>query len=164
MTEEARSFEKFEPEDLAMLAAIAQQDLQSFIERNPHHSTLSERLILVALCQGAAMHYVDGRNGVKDFDVWSFFADDGFSPAYPPRRRGTGLYQGPRFSDSTRRVDLLGHTLPKPVDADPVAAVTSYLRDPKTESAWQLSRKAVVVISPAHLSGKVLWPAPHASA
>jgi hypothetical protein len=28
---------------------------------------------------GAAVHYTDGRNGVKDFDVWSFYAkrDDG---------------------------------------------------------------------------------------
>ena len=26
------------------------------------------------LCQGAALHYVNGRNGVKDFDVWSFYA------------------------------------------------------------------------------------------
>jgi hypothetical protein len=25
------------------------------------------------LCQGAALHYLDGRTGVKDFDVWSFY-------------------------------------------------------------------------------------------
>ena len=27
-----------------------------------------------ARCQGAALHYVNERNGVKDFDVWSFYA------------------------------------------------------------------------------------------
>ena len=29
------------------------------------------------LCQGAALHYVNGRNGVKDFDVWSIYAHYG---------------------------------------------------------------------------------------
>ncbi len=28
--------------------------------------------LAVALCQGAAMHYYDNTNGVKDFDVWFF--------------------------------------------------------------------------------------------
>jgi hypothetical protein len=27
----------------------------------------------VPLCQGGALHYVNGSNGVKDFDVWSFY-------------------------------------------------------------------------------------------
>jgi len=31
------------------------------------------RLLGRALCQGAALRYVNGSNGVKDFDVWSFY-------------------------------------------------------------------------------------------
>jgi hypothetical protein len=35
---------------------------------------LEDSLVCVALCQGAALHFVDGENGVKDFDVWTFYA------------------------------------------------------------------------------------------
>jgi len=36
------------------------------------------------LCQGAALHYVNGKNGVKDFGVWSFYAQHDDWP-FPPR-------------------------------------------------------------------------------
>ena len=125
--DEARSYDRFEDDDLAHLADLARRDLGAFIVRNPHHAGLRARVLAVALCQGAALHYVDGKNGVKDFDVWTFFADDGASPAYPVRRRGEGSFEGSRFADSTRRVDLLGRTLKVSADADPIRAVQSYL-------------------------------------
>ncbi|HHJ81360.1 MAG TPA: hypothetical protein ENJ65_06970, partial [Candidatus Tenderia electrophaga] len=31
-----------------------------------------QKPLAVALCQGGAMHYHDGVNGIKDFDVWFF--------------------------------------------------------------------------------------------
>jgi hypothetical protein len=34
--------------------------------------------------QGAALHYVNGQNGIKDFDVWSFYAQYDDWP-FPPR-------------------------------------------------------------------------------
>ncbi len=45
------------------------------------------RLVCRALCQGAALHYLDGTNGVKDFDVWSFYAERGDGP-FPYGWRG----------------------------------------------------------------------------
>ena len=44
-----------------------------------------------ALCQGAALHYVDAKNGVKDFDVWSFYTQraDGSFPYLWQERRTT---------------------------------------------------------------------------
>jgi hypothetical protein len=57
---------------LAALAADAEAEL---FGRNPHGSgRYAGRLLGRALCQGAALHYVDKKNGVKDFDVWSFYA------------------------------------------------------------------------------------------
>ena len=47
------------------------------------------RLVCRALCQGAALHYVDAANGVKDFDVWSFYAQRADRP-FPYRWRGHG--------------------------------------------------------------------------
>lgn len=158
MNGEPRSFDHFGAEDLTRLAGLAEQDLQSFIARNPHHASLPERILLIALCQGAALHYLDGSNGVKDFDVWSFFADDGSSPRYPVRRRGIARYDGSRFSDSTRRVDLLGRTISGATGADPVAEVQAYLRRPLTASARHLGKKGVVIASPTSLLGTVIWP------
>src|ERR1700727_1064079 len=49
-----------------------------------------------ALYQGAALHYLDGKNGVKDFDVWSFYAALGDGP-FPYRWRGTADFGPSRF-------------------------------------------------------------------
>jgi hypothetical protein len=113
---------------------------------------------------GAAVHYVDARNGVKDFDVWSFYAkrDDG---SFPYRWRGTadygpskfGRYSGDPPSYTGRRVDFLGRSLRAPLDADPVAAVREYLAARNTASAKELAAKAVVLIYPQELLGQVIW-------
>ena len=69
-----------ELEDLARLRRIATQDRELFFARNPDVAIYSDRLITVALCQGAALHFVDRKNGVKDLDVWTFYAE------HPARR------------------------------------------------------------------------------
>ncbi|KIG11217.1 hypothetical protein BurMR1_1877 [Burkholderia sp. MR1] len=64
-----RSLEPIDADDLATFALIASQDRDDFFARHarPQHFLCS------ALCQGAAKHYIDRTNGVKDIDVWSFF-------------------------------------------------------------------------------------------
>ena len=151
-----RSYDRFGAEDLAHLADIARRDLEAFIARNPHHQSLKDRILLVALCQGAAVHYLNGTNGVKDFDVWTFFADDGASPPYPARRRGVEPFEGTRFTSSTRRVDLLGRTLKAEAASDPIEIVRGYLRS-ASGSGWHLAQKAVVVLEPAERRGEVIW-------
>ena len=106
--------------DLLRLAALAADAEAELFRRNPQGSgRYAGRLLGRALCQGAALHYVNGSNGVKDFDVWSFYAQSDDWP-FPARWRGTrdfgpskfGRYPGdpPRYSG--RRVDLLGRLLP----------------------------------------------------
>jgi len=67
------------------------------------------------LCQGAALHYADGANGVEDFDVWSFYAEhpDGPFPARWRRPADFGPSKSGRFPGDPahyqgRRVDLMG--------------------------------------------------------
>ena len=109
-------------------------------------ANLSPRLVCRALCQGAALHYLDSRNGVKDFDVWSFYAQraDGL---FPYRWRGTadygpskfGRYPGDPPSFTGRRVDLLRRSLEMPLGAQPAMVLSDYLSAARTASAKALA-------------------------
>lgn len=71
------------------------------------------------MCQGAGLHYVDYKTGVKDFDVWSVYAEHPGGP-FPARWRGTadfgvskfGCYSGDPDRYRGRRVDIMGRHSP----------------------------------------------------
>jgi hypothetical protein len=162
-----RSLERIEIADLLRLAVLAVDAEAELFRRNPQGcGRYAGRLLGRALCQGAALHYVDGNNGVKDFDVWSFYAQYDDWP-FPPRWRGTrdfgpskfGRYSSdpPRYSG--RRVDLLGRSLPVRPGTDPADALRRYLAARRTASAKALAAKAVVLIVPENRTGEIVWPA-----
>ena len=130
-----RSFKRIRTEDLARLAAIARADRNDLFRRNPELAAVyADRLLCVALCQGAALHYLDGRNGVKDFDVWSFFKAHP-RRAFPARRNMHRDFGDRRFGVSPdrpvfvgRRVDLIGRSIPFQPGQTAVEAVREYLR------------------------------------
>jgi hypothetical protein len=159
-----RSHERITKSDLRRLGEIAAFDRESLFTRHPRLAVYRERLFAVALCQGAALHYLDGKNGVKDFDVWSFFRAD---PArtFPYRRNASADFGDPRFGKSPdwehyvgRRVDLLGRSLPVPEDESPVEALQAYLSSGSTASARALAKKAMILIYPENQLGQVVWP------
>ena len=79
-----RSLAPIDLADLLRLAALAADAEAGLFERNPRGSgRYAGRLLGRALCQGAALHYVNGQNGVKDFDVWSFYAQWMTGPSRP---------------------------------------------------------------------------------
>jgi hypothetical protein len=162
----ARSLAQIDRSDLLRLAGLAAEVEAGLFARNPEGAgRYAGRLLCRALCQGAALHYINEKNGVKDFDVWSFYAVDGDGP-FPYRWRGTADYGPSKFgrypddppSFTGRRVDLLGRSLPAPPDADPAAAVSAYLSTARTASARALAAKAAVLIEPQHLADKIIWP------
>lgn len=142
-------------------------------EHNPNWGCYRGRLLCVALCQGAALHYLDRETGVKDFDVWTFFAR---SPGRPhpdaalfrrrklvdfgPSRFGRTPTAPPGFAG--RRVDLFARDLDAPISADPATVLRQWLRRASTTTARKLAEKAVVLIEPA--SGQVVWPYSQVSA
>lgn len=157
--------------DLQHLGRVAAIDRERFYQKRPEYR---DRLLCVALCQGAAKHFVDMQNdspdpnGVKDFDVWSFFAAIP-GERFPADRRNVGVDFGPskfgqregethpRFRHFVgRNVDLLMRSLPVPMSAEPTAALREYLREARTKSAQELAAKAVVLIEPA--AGTIVWP------
>ena len=93
----SRSLEPIGDGDLSRLCDLALADLAAFFDRRPETGELyAERLLCIALCQGAALHFTDNKNGIKDFDVWSFFAAHPSRP-FPYRRRGTADFGPSKF-------------------------------------------------------------------
>jgi len=161
----SRSFVKITEIDLRRLGKVATTDRQSFYQRNPQTALLyNDRLFAVALCQGGALHYVDGKNGIKDLDVYTFYVENPVKP-FPYRRRGVADFGDPKFGTSEdsphfigRRVDLIGRSLKQADPTDPIGSIQRYLSDQRTDTARFLSKKAVVLIEPNHLLGNIIWP------
>lgn len=125
----------------------------------------ADRVVCVALCQGAALHFLDGKNGVKDFDVWTFFAKHPNERLQAEQRKAHGNFGPSKFGRSPadagyigRRIDFLMRSIDCQPDAGPLEAISQCLAAGATVSAKALAMKAVVVIEPAHLRGRVVWP------
>jgi len=150
-----RSYKRITDRDLARLAEIAAADREAFIDAHPRYAPLSRRVVCVALCQGAALHFVDGRNGIKDFDVWTFYARTPRA-VFPPRRRVTRDFGFPKFGQSPdwhhfvgRRVDMLGRSVNATDTAKSIATIRRYFESGRTASARFLRQKAVVLLEPS---------------
>ena len=160
-----RSKEKITKRDLLKLAIIAREDRTEFFKRNPKWEKLyKDKILCVALCQGSALHYVDNKNGVKDFDVWTFFKRNPKYP-FPYRRIGYKDYGKSKFgvhpnlknSYEGRKVDLIGRSIPFSNNESAIDTLTNYLKNRKTKSAKLLSQKAVVIIEPKKYLGEIIW-------
>ena len=69
---EARSLEPITRADLKKLARIVRTEREEFFGRHPEWAMLyRKRLVCVALCKDAALHFVNGSTGVDVFDVWA---------------------------------------------------------------------------------------------
>ena len=149
---------------LTRLAEIANADRDDRFARRPRWHIYRDRVLLVALCQGAALHYLDGRNGVKDLDVWTFYArhPEGEFPARWRVMADFGPSDLGRHPDDAgftgRHVDLIGRSIDALPGSDAVRAVRTYLRARRTTSARALAAKAVIAVDPLELRGATVWP------
>ena len=165
-----RSYAPFTDDHLKRLVKIAQEDERALFERNPHLAVYRDRLLLVALCQGAGLHYVHcqkgvkRKNGVKDLDVYSFYAEDLKVP-WPYRRHGVadfgesefGYHPNKKKQFVGRHVDLLGRALRVDPDANPVEAIREWLATSNNATPRLLRMKGVVGLYPARYKGRVIW-------
>ena len=161
-----RSYEKIARPDLNKLLLFSHQDREGFFNRYPRWRKLyANRIMCIALCQGAALHYVDGENGIKDFDVWTFFYEHSKGP-FPYRRRVEkdfgiskfGCHPADAKNFKGRRIDMIGRSLKVRKSTDPIKAIRNYLSKPRSKSAKELSKKAVVLLTPERYMGKIVWP------
>ncbi len=121
-----------------------------------------EKPLAVALCQGAALHYYDHKNGIKDFDVWFFYPFAG--KHLPYRTVWSWDYQNPKFGHHPanvkrqgRDVDVIVRSIKNYSKNDPINTIYSFLLHEATASARELGKKAVVMVSPNEVLGKTIW-------
>jgi hypothetical protein len=161
-----RSYAKISKFNLRKLLQLANEDRREFFDRNPRWKKLyADRIICMALCQGAALHYVDKKNGVKDFDVWTLYSENNEAP-FPYRRIGHKDFGSSKFGihpDDVdifkgRCVDLIGRSLKVSKSANPVTTIRTCLHKPPTKSMAELSKKAVVMLFPEKYFAKIIWP------
>jgi len=177
-----RTYEPLTLEHLDRLAEIARQDRLRFVAKQPD---LRNQFLASALVQGGAQHWVDGKHGVKDLDVYSFFALPRGYARFPADIRqvhadfgrselGRAVYDpnwaksGKRLKDferwsqfEGRRVDLMLRGLAVGVSQDPVGAIQAWLRSGRSErdgSRWYLAQRPVILIEPSAHRGEVIWP------
>lgn len=157
-----RSYERISLEDLSRLAEISRLDREDLFARKRRYGVLEEGLICVVLCQGAALHFLDGENDVKDFDVWTFYAARPDYPAFPRRRCVSRVFGDSRFGRPPekpgfldRRVDLLGRSIKVGTEGDPAAILGRYLSEDGTASACALaqSRSLARAVGPTREGG-----------
>ena len=158
-----RSKEIITKSDLKKLLRLASIDINSFFDRNPKYKEHQGEETLVALCQGAALHYIDKTNGVKDFDVWFFYPSKNITLPY--RRRGVVDFGVSNFGKHPNVKEYLGRTVDVLMRSDsyfkcknPQKAMVNYLVLKKSETSYSLSQKAVIGLHPKSVFGKVIWP------
>ena len=118
--------------------------------------------LVVALCQGAAMHYYDKSNGIKDFDIWFFYP---FNKKHLPYRTIWNWdYTNPKFGRHPsisgyegRKVDVIVRSIKNYTSKDPVKTIYQYFESENTASSRELAKKAVVLLSPTSKLGETIW-------
>ncbi len=161
-----RSYAWLTKTDLKKLARLAREDREDFFERHPEWAILYRRRVLcLALCGGAALHYLNGITGISQFELWTLYAEHPEAPFphqhvthrdYGESRFGRdadlpGTYRGRRIVVQSRSVDA------SPAD-DPLEVLQRYLKAGTTPTARALARGAVVLIEPEELLGLEAWP------
>ena len=160
-----RSFKSISKADLRRLADIAAADRRDFFSRHPDWAKLySKRYFATALCQGAALHYLAGEVGIQDFDLYTFYSANPARRWYAKRNKHYD-FGSPKFGVSLdrpdfvgRRVDLLARAIDRGPREDPAGAIQRWLRLGQTATARLLANKALVLLSPPHRLGEVVWP------
>lgn len=175
----ARSYEPVTDEDLARLRSLA---LERAVEMRAKRPDWCSELLAACLVQGAARHRLRGDRGVKDLDVYLFFArpyTETDSQNFPFNRGGTDrdfgasahgrqLYTAadrvdpglakriPRWEKFTgRRVDVLARAIE--TRASPQEAVVAWLERGEGSAAF-LAPTPVIALESA--LGSVWWAGP----
>jgi hypothetical protein len=163
--EDVRTYEELGSDDLQEIRQYAIEELNRFLYKvgNPEgkYKVYRGKLIAMCLCQGAAQHFVDGKTGIKDFDVWFFFTED--ENIRIPNIKNMRYSACKLLKDvGEKRVDFLKKSIKRDVidmskSEKPRDILRSYLQNANTSTSKELAKKAIVGLYPDEVFGKVIW-------
>ena len=146
--------------ELESLLALAIGDEERFFREHDNCVVpYRNRLLCIALCQGAALQFLGQGYGVADFDVHFFYAKNPDKPRLSRAVKRTIADVGGFAAipvDYVRTV-VPGATLTGDTRST-VEQLQAFLQQRPTANAFHLAQKAVVGLSPSPLFGRVLWP------
>jgi hypothetical protein len=148
--------------DLKRLAEIAKEDRNIFFLKYPGwKKEFANRVLCIALCQGAGQHYVDGKTGINDFDIYTFYRKNLDKKWYAKRIKSYD-FGNPKFGQSKdkpdfigRRVDCFGREIEIRKNEKLIIALRRYLKESNTKTSRFLSNKSVILLEPK--CGYVVW-------
>ena len=160
---DGRSYAPLTTNHLKRLARFVSKEHQAWSDAR---HDLKGQLVAGCLAQGAAQHFLDGRTGVKDFDLWLFYDRSHLAKGIREHGvRSTGDF-GPsvfdRYPDDPetfvgRRIDFMCRRLPTNVPREPPdAAVMAWLQSDNQSPMW-LRKKPVIMLWPTTYHGVVIW-------
>jgi hypothetical protein len=161
-----RSYARITRSDLRRLKRLADEDREDLFSRHPEWALLyRKRTLCIALGGGEALHYLNGITGVREFQVWTFYAQHAEAP-FPFQRTTHADFGASKFGRAAdapetyagRRVVLQGRSIEARPSDDPLEALQRYLQAGATPTARELASKAVVLIDPEELLGMEAWP------
>ena len=154
-----RLYIPIELEHLHILSRFVEEEKEAFFTRNPGQIKIyRDKFIAAALCQGAALHYIDKKNGVKDFDIHFFYEQH---PIKKQMSRRLWKIKKEVLDFGTRRIDFIRSVVPpKCIDSgSKTEIIRNYLRMKPTKNSRYLAEKAVVGLLPESIFGELMWPA-----
>lgn len=139
--------------DLRNLRDLALEEHDAFFRRNPHlEAGYRQALVAACLCQGAALHYLNPRSRLEDFDIWHFYWETR-GKIFPYRAHAKGEYRG-------KRVDFLKRGVRKEFRrfaGNSGQVILEYLKRRDTRTKRELLKKATIGLFPHSIFGKMLW-------
>lgn len=151
-----RIYDSISERDLLALKDFGIREHEEFFKRNSYlKKDFYRSLAGICLCQGAALHYLNQKTGIKDFDVWHFYANNENVTLRCRRpKRIKNAYMG-------RDIDFLKRAIPKNIFAlfpnNLEKIIMSFLLERNTKSKNLLLKKAVIGLYPNNIFAKILW-------
>ncbi len=156
-----RSYLPIKIKHLNHLGKIVLSDQKSFFLRKPKYAPYKNEMKAILLVQGAALHYADGKNGIKDFDLLVAYQklNDTENRIYPKRIKSYnsnlpefGRYPKDNEKYKTRRVDILMREIKFSKDKHLSENLHDYIA---SHNYW--SKKAAIGIWPRNILGKIIY-------
>ncbi len=167
----ARSFDPITSADMTRLAEIGERAFADVCRPGSRSSIYNGRLMILCLCQGAALHHKQSienvpepnRRGIADFDVWGFLNAHP-ERAFPWRWRAERDFGESHFGHLTvdarrvgRKVDVIGRSIVIADGQSPIESVHRWLQGPG-DSPFEIRQRPVFVISAGPDFGRMIWP------